>query len=153
MVIEKIVPKESKGDDTQFACTVDGKVWTVSLHLDAAMIVSEEARCIYFSKGSNDTGWGVRIRHEKNNWKPITDRALTSFLDSLHYVCVRRDEEESAVSQNRKLEQLEENRRIEKVQVACFEAVEVTFGTPSATVPPEYLDSEQQNAALCPARR
>jgi hypothetical protein len=147
MVIEKIVPKESKGDDTQFACTVDGEVWTVSLHLDAAMIVSQEARCIYFSKGSNDTGWGVRIRHEKANWKPITDPALMSFLDSLHYVCFRREEEESAVSQNRKLETrkletLEVNRRIEKVQVACFEAMEVTFSTRSATVPPECSDSE-----------
>jgi hypothetical protein len=142
MVIEKIVPKQSKGDDTQFACTVDGKVWTVSLHLDAAMIVSEEARCIYFSKGGHDIGWGVRIRHEKGNWKPITDPALMSLLDSLHYVCVRRDEEESAVSQNRKLERLEVNRRIEKAQAACFEAVEVTFHTPSATVPPECSDSE-----------
>src|ERR1700674_1191463 len=106
------------------------------------MIVSEEARCIYFSKGSNDSGWGVRIRHEKSNGKPITDRALMSFLDSLHYVCVRRDEEESAVSQNRKLEQLVENRRIEKDQAACFEALEVTLRTPSATVPPECSDSE-----------
>jgi hypothetical protein len=146
MVIGKIVPKESRGDDTQFACTVDGKVWTVSLYLDAAMIVSEEARCIYFSKGSNDIGWGVRIRHEKGNWKPITDPALIGFLDSLHYLCFRRDEEESAVSQNRKLETRkreasEEDRRIETVQVACFEAMDVTLH-PSATVPLECSDPE-----------
>jgi hypothetical protein len=121
MVIEKIVSKESKGDDTQFECAVDGKVWTVSLNLDAAMIVSEGAECIYCSKGGNGTGWGMRIRQEQGNWKPVTDRALMSFLDSLHYVCVRKDEEENAVSQNRKLEQLKANRRSGTAPVERFE--------------------------------
>jgi len=129
MVIEKIVSKASTGEDTQFECRVDGKVWTVSLNLDAAMIVSEAAQCIYCTKGGDGTGWGMRIKHEKANWKSVTDPALTSFLDSLHYVCVRRDEEENAVSQNRRREQLKADRRIEKAPAARFEEDTPEFGT------------------------
>lgn len=105
MAIKEIIPRESKGDDTQFECHMGTEIWIVSLHFDAALIASKRSGCVYFSKGGeHDIGWGVRITHEENrrHWQPVNDPALIDLLDSLHFACLRKDETESAAPQSRR---------------------------------------------------
>jgi hypothetical protein len=107
MVIEQIIRQESKGDDTQFECRVDKEIWIVSLHLDAALMVSKGSGRLYRTKrgdhhlgGDPHIGW--EFRDEENKWRLVTEPALVNLLDCLHFACLRKDETESAEPQSRR---------------------------------------------------
>jgi len=103
MAIEKIIAKESRGDDTQFECHMGAEIWIVSLHFDAALIASRRSGCVYFNKGGeHDAGWGIRDEQNGKRWNPVNDPGLITFLDSLQFACIRKDETESAAPQSRR---------------------------------------------------
>lgn len=107
MAIEQIIRRESKGDDTQFECRADKEIWIVSLHLDAALIVSKGSGRLYRTKrGDHHLGGdpliGWEFRDEENKWRLVTEPAFVNLLDCLHFACLRKDETESAAPQSRR---------------------------------------------------